>query len=146
MRIAVAGFMHESNSFLIKPTTRQSYQERALKRGEEIAATWKDAHHEMGGFLEGAQRHGFTAVPLVMGDAMPSGPLTRDGSLSQPNQISPNASVRAIRTRNVFFIFPLSFQRGKNLTFRVLTGSVIDFHNSSLLRFLTGLFPVSAHF
>ncbi|MDP3061989.1 MAG: M81 family metallopeptidase, partial [Chloroflexota bacterium] len=78
MRIALAGFMHESNSFLSKPTTLQNYQERALKRGEEIVATWKDAHHEVGGFLEGAQRHGFDVVLLVKGDAMPAGPLTRD--------------------------------------------------------------------
>ncbi len=78
MRIALAGIMHESNSFLVTPTTLKSYEETALRRGDDIISEWKDAHHEVGGFLEGARKHGMEIVPLLVANAMPAGPLTKD--------------------------------------------------------------------
>ena len=78
MRIAVAGFMHESNTFSEVPTTLQSYRDANLDYGAKLIPRWKDAHHEVGGFLEGAQRYGFEVVPILMAQATPSGPLTEE--------------------------------------------------------------------
>ena len=37
---------------------------------------WREAHHEVGGFIEGATKFGFDLVPLGMAWATPSGPVT----------------------------------------------------------------------
>jgi microcystin degradation protein MlrC len=78
MRIAVAGFMHESNTFNPLPTDRDAFAAQALSFGDALRAEWRPAHHEVGGFLEAAEVEGFTAVPLVMAWATPSGPVTDD--------------------------------------------------------------------
>lgn len=78
MRIGIAGFSHESNSFLKVPTTLDRYKESGLHYGREVVDVWRDAHHEVGGYLEGAERFGFTPVPLMMASAHPAGPLTKD--------------------------------------------------------------------
>ena len=73
MRIAIGGIMHESNSFSAKPTTLDSFRQASLVEGEEIRAVWGEAKHEVGGFLEGAGRFGFDALPTLMASATPSG-------------------------------------------------------------------------
>lgn len=78
MHIAVGGIMHESNTFAAKPTDRANFLEGSLASGDALIPVWRDAHHEMGGFLEGAQRFDFTAVPTVMAWATPAGPVADD--------------------------------------------------------------------
>ncbi len=78
MRIALAGFMHESNTFSEVPTTLQQFRDGYLAYGADLIPVWEDAHHEMGGFIQGAQENGFEAVPILMGSATPSGPLTEE--------------------------------------------------------------------
>ncbi len=78
MRIAVAGLMHESNTFNTMPTNRASFQAQSLLFGPAVAEEWKDAHHEVGGFFEAARTLGFEAIPLLMAWATPSGPVTAD--------------------------------------------------------------------
>src|SRR5438128_2497085 len=73
MRIAVGGIMHESNTFLPLRTDRAAFEAGSLTRGERIISTWGEAHHELGGFLEGAARLGFEVLPTVMAWATPSG-------------------------------------------------------------------------
>ena len=75
MRIAVGGFMHESNTFADLPTDRRRFEEGSLTRGDALAAAWRDAHHEVGGFFEAAAQSGFEAVPTFMAWATPAGPL-----------------------------------------------------------------------
>ncbi len=76
MRIGIAGIMHESNTFASAITDRGRFLEGSLTRGEDLIRTWRDAHHEVGGFLEGAASLGLEAVPLVMAWATPGGPVT----------------------------------------------------------------------
>jgi microcystin degradation protein MlrC len=76
MRVAVAGFMHESNTFNPLPTDRAAFVSQSFTRGPALVEEWREAHHEVGGFLEVAEREGFEPVPLVMAWAMPSGPVT----------------------------------------------------------------------
>ncbi|MFO0890825.1 MAG: M81 family metallopeptidase [Isosphaeraceae bacterium] len=78
MRVAIAGLMHESNTFSGTITDRARFLEASLTRGEELLRRWRDAHHEVGGFLEGSQRAGFDLRPLVMGWATPGGPVADD--------------------------------------------------------------------
>src|SRR5260370_34517593 len=74
-RIAVAGFMHESNTFNPLRTDRAAFVAQCLTFGPSLLDEWRDAHHEMGGFIEAATVEGFELVPLLMAWATPSGPV-----------------------------------------------------------------------
>jgi microcystin degradation protein MlrC len=76
MRIAVGGIMHESNTFSPQSTDVARFREGSLTYGAAMVPAWRDAHHEVGGFIEGASKFGFDAVPLGMAWATPSGPVT----------------------------------------------------------------------
>ncbi|HEX4607602.1 MAG TPA: M81 family metallopeptidase [Urbifossiella sp.] len=76
MRIAVGGFMHESNTFSTAPADLDRFREGSLTYGAALVPVWREAHHEVGGFLEGADRYGYDVVPLAMAWATPSGPVT----------------------------------------------------------------------
>jgi len=78
MRIAIAGFMHESNTFNPLRTDRAAFEAQSLLFGDDLVREWRDAHHEVGGFLEAAQTLGFEPVPLLMAWATPAGPVTAD--------------------------------------------------------------------
>jgi microcystin degradation protein MlrC len=78
MKIAIAGFMHESNTFSSTRTDRAAFESASFKSGSALVAEWKDAHHEMGGFIEGAGRFGYEIEPIVMAWATPAGPVTDD--------------------------------------------------------------------
>ncbi|RUL84677.1 M81 family metallopeptidase [Tautonia sociabilis] len=75
MRIAVGGLMHESNTFSGSRTTLDDFRAGSLADGDALVPIWRDAHHEVGGFLEGASRFGFEAVPTTMAWATPGGPV-----------------------------------------------------------------------
>lgn len=75
MRIAIAGLMHESNTFSSKPTALDDFQ---IQRGEELISWWQDAHHEVGGFIEGVSKEKLEPVPTLMANATPSGIVTAD--------------------------------------------------------------------
>lgn len=75
MRIAVAGFMHESNTFNPLKADRAAFCAQSLAFGPALLDEWRDAHHEVGGFLEAARIEGFEPLPLVMAWATPSGPV-----------------------------------------------------------------------
>ncbi|HYH65174.1 MAG TPA: M81 family metallopeptidase, partial [Urbifossiella sp.] len=76
MRIAVGGFMHESNTFSRSAADRDRFREGSLTYGAALVPVWREAHHEVGGFLEGAEAFGYDVVPLAMAWATPSGPVT----------------------------------------------------------------------
>jgi microcystin degradation protein MlrC len=75
MRLLLAGLMHESNTFASTPADRRRFEQGSLAFGSDILPVWKDAHHEFGGFIEGAAHFGYEPVPSVMAWATPSGPV-----------------------------------------------------------------------
>ncbi len=75
MRIAIAGFMHESNTFNPLRADRAAFEAQSLTFGGALLDEWRDAHHEVGGFIQAAAREGFEPVPIVMAWATPSGPV-----------------------------------------------------------------------
>jgi microcystin degradation protein MlrC len=75
MRIAIGGLMHESNTFAPLPADRRRFEEGSFTRGRAILDAWGEAHHEMGGFVAGADSLGYELLPTVMAWATPSGPV-----------------------------------------------------------------------
>src|SRR5262245_58445208 len=75
MKIAIGGLLHESNTFSPKTTGRAAFAAQGLAVGGDMVREWADAHHEVGGFLAGAGRFGYEAVPLGMAWATPAGPV-----------------------------------------------------------------------
>jgi microcystin degradation protein MlrC len=78
MRISVAGFMHESNTFHPQTTGRAAFASQCFQQGAALLDEWRDAHHEVGGFLSSASTLHFEPLPLLMAWATPSGPVTDD--------------------------------------------------------------------
>ena len=78
MRIAVAGFMHESNTFNPIQADRTAFASQTLTMGSALVDEWRTAHHEVGGFIEGVQTQGAELIPIVMAWATPSGPVRTD--------------------------------------------------------------------
>lgn len=74
-RIAIAGFMHESNTLNPMRTDRAAFEAASLSFGADLLHEWRHAHHEVGGFLEAAEVHGFMPIPILMAWATPSGPV-----------------------------------------------------------------------
>src|SRR5579875_224160 len=72
MRIAIGGIMHESNTFAPLPADRQRFEEGSWTRGRAMLDVWREAHHEMGGFIAGSESFGYELVPTVMAWATPS--------------------------------------------------------------------------
>jgi microcystin degradation protein MlrC len=74
-RVALAGFMHESNTFNPLRTDRAAFAAQCLSLRPDWVDEWRDAHHEVGGFLEAAAALDFEPLPLAMAWATPSGPV-----------------------------------------------------------------------
>src|SRR5262249_3081604 len=67
--------MHESNTFNPIKADRAAFAAQSLTFGPALLDEWRDAHHEVGGFIEAAETLGFEPVPLLMAWATPSGPV-----------------------------------------------------------------------
>jgi microcystin degradation protein MlrC len=78
MRIAIAGFMHESNTFNPLKADRAAFQSQCLKLDGSFVAEWRHAHHEVGAFIECVEKAGHELLPIGMAWATPSGPVTDD--------------------------------------------------------------------
>ena len=75
-RIAVGGIMHESNTFSKDETDLKDFAGRLISRGDEIIAEFATSAHEVGGYIEGAEKYGLELVPTIVANAMPAGPVT----------------------------------------------------------------------
>jgi microcystin degradation protein MlrC len=75
VRVAIAGFMHESNTFNPLRTDRAAFAAQSLTFGPALLDEWRHAHHEVGGFLRAVAADKDEPVPLLMAWATPSGPV-----------------------------------------------------------------------
>src|SRR5688572_17404267 len=79
MRIACGGILHETATFMDRPTTLTEFEQGAgFFRGDEIVRRFTGANMCPGGFIEAAKTEGFELVPLVWTFAYPSGLVARD--------------------------------------------------------------------
>ncbi|MFN8446724.1 MAG: M81 family metallopeptidase [Caldilineaceae bacterium] len=78
MRIVTGCISHESSTFTPVPTTWESFFERFSDvRGTEILEKFRGTNTPTGGFIEGAEAHGFELIPTIFAEAHPSGPAPR---------------------------------------------------------------------
>ena len=73
--IAIGGIMHESNTFSEIPTDFAAFSHTF---STNIIDLWGEAHHELGGFIQGATAYGYTVYPAMMTSATPAGRVTDD--------------------------------------------------------------------
>lgn len=79
MRIATGGICHETSTFANTRTRIADFASGfGLFRGGDIIERFRGANTCTGGFIDGAERHGFELVPLVWGFAYPSGLILAD--------------------------------------------------------------------
>ena len=78
MRIATGGISHETSTFAPTPTTAREFETGiGFFRGAEILARFRGANNCTGGFITGADRHGFELIPLLWTFAYPGGLIPR---------------------------------------------------------------------
>ncbi|MCA9176835.1 MAG: M81 family metallopeptidase [Planctomycetales bacterium] len=79
MRIGIIALLHESNTFVTRPTTIEQFRENALlTTPDAIRAHFVGAHHEVGGFFDGlAAEQGVEIAPLFAARALPAGVIDR---------------------------------------------------------------------
>lgn len=76
-RVGIVGLLHESNTFVEEPTTVSNFESDVLLKGRAIVDRFRDAPHEVGGFLEQLDEDGIEAVPVFVARALPSGVIER---------------------------------------------------------------------
>lgn len=78
MRIAIGGISHETSTFIDRPTTLSDFEsDYGLYRGPDVVKRFQGANMCTGGFIDGAAKHAFEAVPILWTFAYPSGLIRR---------------------------------------------------------------------
>ncbi|WP_166823562.1 M81 family metallopeptidase [Thalassoroseus pseudoceratinae] len=78
MRVGIVALLHESNTFVPKPTTVELFETWTWQTSSAMRTAWQDAHHEVGGFFAGLDDAQIEAVPVFAARALPSGTITAD--------------------------------------------------------------------
>ena len=73
--LAIAGIMHESNTFSDTPTDAAAFSQT---HASNMIKVWGEAHHEISGFIQGATQYDYTIYPTLMASAIPAGRVTDD--------------------------------------------------------------------
>jgi microcystin degradation protein MlrC len=73
MRIAIAGFAHESNTFAATPTRLEDF---SIWRGQEMIDHYTPTFHEIAGYIAGADEYDYDLHPTLGANATPSGRVT----------------------------------------------------------------------
>lgn len=82
MKIAFAGFLHESNSFASAPADMAAFQQGGgyipMTRGAALRDAIRGVNLGMAGAFDFADKAGWQVVPILWTGAIPSAPVTRD--------------------------------------------------------------------
>ena len=80
MRVVTGAICHETSTFTPVATTWESYRNERFGylHGDEIFTKFRGTNTPIGGFLDGAEKHGFELIPTVFANAHPSGPTPRE--------------------------------------------------------------------
>jgi microcystin degradation protein MlrC len=77
LRIAVGGFLHETNTFVARPTTWRDFVEAGpwptVTRGEGLFDAFRGLNLGISHAIAGAREAGHAVLPLAWGCAMPGG-------------------------------------------------------------------------
>ncbi|MBZ4191397.1 M81 family metallopeptidase [Niabella beijingensis] len=77
-KIALIGIYHESNTFNKRPTVYADFVNGHLLKGADIVAHYKNAHHEIGGFIEALNDAHIELIPVMYAEAAPGGTVTTE--------------------------------------------------------------------
>ena len=79
MRIATGGIFHETSTCVDTQTKLHDFEhDRGIIRGEDLLQRFRGTNVCSGGFIDGAEKHGFELVPLLRASAFPGGLICRD--------------------------------------------------------------------
>lgn len=82
MRVAIAGFQHETNSFVEDTTPFEAFVQAdawpGMLRGEEVVSGSRCRNLPIAGFVEAAEARGWQLAPLLWCSAAPSGVVERE--------------------------------------------------------------------
>src|SRR5688572_4654481 len=84
MRLGIASFTHESNTFATTPTTLADFQ---VDLGQAVIERYGNTFHEVAGFIAGADEFDYALEPLWAANATPAGPLTAETFETLSNQL-----------------------------------------------------------
>ena len=76
-RVITGGICHETSTFTPVKTTLESYQERFLVRGQAMLDLFRNTNTPIGGFIDGADKHGFELIPTLFAEPHTSAPTPR---------------------------------------------------------------------
>lgn len=86
MRIVTGGILHETSTFAAGRTTLRDFETGiGVARGAELFQKYRGANFCCGGFIDGADKHGFELIPIVWAFAFPS-PLIERATYEQLKQ------------------------------------------------------------
>jgi microcystin degradation protein MlrC len=81
-RIAVGGFLHETNTFAPTKATYADFVHGggwpALAQGDDVLKVMRNINVGLAGFIESAEAHGWEMVPTISCGASPSAHVTKD--------------------------------------------------------------------
>ncbi len=81
-RIAVGGFLHETNTFAPTKATYDDFVHGggwpAMTQGADVLETMRDINVGLAGFVGQAEAHGWELVPTIACAASPSAHVTED--------------------------------------------------------------------
>ncbi|MEX3985036.1 M81 family metallopeptidase [Paraburkholderia sp. EG287A] len=86
-RLAVAGLIHETNTYATEFAGMTPLSAFEQYWGDEIPAAFARSNHQVGGFIEGALRTGVTLVHTYVGQATPSGTIEADAYAAMKRNI-----------------------------------------------------------
>jgi microcystin degradation protein MlrC len=82
MRIAVGGFLHETNTFVTSPTAYEDFDRIGpwprVTEGDDILRVFRGINLATAHFIEAAEQAGHAILPLAWAMAQPSGKVTDD--------------------------------------------------------------------
>src|ERR1700751_833319 len=86
-RIAVAGVIHETNTYAADAAGTTPLSAFEQYRGDEIGRAFCGANHQVGGFIEGAQKPVMSLLHTFLGQATPSGTIDGDAYAAMKAEI-----------------------------------------------------------
>ena len=76
-RVGIVGLLHESNSFVRTVTNYDDFLADVVVSGPDLLTAFRDAPHELGGFIAGLEAETIEIVPLFAARAVPSGEIQK---------------------------------------------------------------------